>query len=1218
VTYSAPVGGQFAVYTSIENIDGASTCENGVGNGVNCNQYNAKTSVYLNGGPSSSFLPDSWYCFSVYNSSGNTLLSTDLSSQRTFQVVGGEILYSGSHDVGSDNRTADTEVTIQFAPFLDSDNGIYKYALYQYPTQPTGTATECAANPAVTKTDNFSVAAAAPSVGVTKVDSGDGSYGPNEAFYWTLSWTVTNPPTTSALQFTDALSSSLNFGSLSNEVDPDNELSCSQAAGTVSCTLDAGAGEGAGPTVYSIRVNVTVKAAPTCGTLTNTVNNAAGAPVATDTVTIVDCDVTPAPQPSVSVTKDAALSSYNIGQSFDWVITANVSNGPTVSAYLINDDIPSAFTVNSVTENDAFLTCNNADPVACTLAAGATNGAHTVTVNVTVNANAACQAYTNNVVNGTAPVVASDIVTVTGCGSVSILKGDGVGNGANVEWTITLTNTSAVPQNVYVYDQDTSLVSETCTGSVTESPADYYNCTVPANSSATLVLSTVLPAYDVCAGIEISNHAVLASANTSGAPPAPGAVLGHDGGGFNIAAVADASCITVSKVHTGGGVWTISFTNTGPQATVDMSDTYEPNGTATDINSTTAVGCTQAALTLQGCDVSVPANGQTSVTVTTDALVSQCAAQRVTNTVTASFNGTALEGSPDSDTYSDAGTPALCNRTITITKTYVGLNGYVPGAADLPAFVLTPDPFDDVGTYLVVDDANCDLTEGNPDVWTCSVPAAWDGTVNETAPANWEQVNCALGLVRGVAELVQSILPQQVLQSDWFFCNQPLGSIEVIKIDNVAAGNPGAPADNDWDFTVTGPNAFSESDDIARLLNNGSFTLSGVPLANGYNAVEDDARVGQCPTDSNPTGEGYETFVVAGGPQNLTAPGQKLTFIFRNEDCGAVLGTGQLQVFKVRDINGNGVKDGPDTNIAWTVTVTGPQFPGGQQFNVPATGLFLDGIDEGVYTIQETLGVNYVVVGVETNDNAALFTGGASSTSVNLTNNDIDTVTFFNQPFGEIRVQKVAYTKHNNNADVLAPNDDDGWVITVSSVQCQFSDSKPTDASGVAVFTNLELCNDYVVSENPVNAASPGFQPGGPTQLTNQTPGPAGNPLVVTFVNRLQTFDPPCAICNPGTTPTPTQTPATPTATPTTPSSTATPTNTPVAPTGTPTLTPTAGIAGERTPGPGAPGQTPIAPSTGDGLMGGASGGMNLLLIIGGLLALTSGLSFVALGRKRS
>jgi hypothetical protein len=34
--------------------------------------------------------------------------------------------------------------------------------------------------------------------------------------------------------------------------------------------------------------------------------------------------------------------------------------------------------------------------------------------------------------------------------------------------------------------------------------------------------------------------------------------------------------------------------------------------------------------------------------------------------------------------------------------------------------------------------------------------------------------------------------------------------------------------------------------------------------------------------------------------------------------------------------------------------------------------------------------------------------------------------------------------------------------------------------------------------------------------------------------------------------------------------------------------------------------------------MGGASGGMNLLLIIGGLLALTSGLSFVALGRKRS
>ena len=77
---------QFAVYTSIENITDTSECENGGGTGVNCNIYSAKESVYLNGGPSSDFLPDSYYCFSIYNPNSTTLLSSDLSAHRTFQV----------------------------------------------------------------------------------------------------------------------------------------------------------------------------------------------------------------------------------------------------------------------------------------------------------------------------------------------------------------------------------------------------------------------------------------------------------------------------------------------------------------------------------------------------------------------------------------------------------------------------------------------------------------------------------------------------------------------------------------------------------------------------------------------------------------------------------------------------------------------------------------------------------------------------------------------------------------------------------------------------------------------------------------------------------------------------------------------------------------------------------------------------------------------------
>ena len=353
------------------------------------------------------------------------------------------------------------------------------------------------------------------------------------------------------------------------------------------------------------------------------------------------------------------------------------------------------------------------------------------------------------------------------------------------------------------------------------------------------------------------------------------------------------------------------------------------------------------------------------------------------------------------------------------------------------------------------------------------------------------------------------------------------------------------------------------------------------------------------------------------GTQNLATPGGNITFIFRNDDCGAVLGTGVLRIVKVQDINGDHVLNGADSYINWTVTVTGPEFPGGQQFNVPnnAAGLVLAGLTEGNYTIVESTSGAYAVVGVVADDNGPVFSAGATQATVALANNDEDVVTFYNQPLREIRVIKTAVTRHGNGPDVAAPNDDDGWLITVSSVQCNYSQTIATDANGLAVFTNLPVCNDYVVREDTNNPSSPNFGPGGPVQFNNQTPGLPGNPLVLTFLNRKQTFDPPCTNCNSVT---PTPTPVTPTATPTTPTTTATPTNTPVPPTNTPTNTPTTPVStvqGERTPGPG---QTPIAPSTGDGLMGGTSGGMNLALIVAGLLALTSGLSFVALGRKRT
>src|SRR6185312_8043636 len=68
---STPAGAaptQFAAHTSIQNITSTSTCPNGGGNGVDCNIYGQKTEVYLDGGPANDFLPDGFYCFSVFNS----------------------------------------------------------------------------------------------------------------------------------------------------------------------------------------------------------------------------------------------------------------------------------------------------------------------------------------------------------------------------------------------------------------------------------------------------------------------------------------------------------------------------------------------------------------------------------------------------------------------------------------------------------------------------------------------------------------------------------------------------------------------------------------------------------------------------------------------------------------------------------------------------------------------------------------------------------------------------------------------------------------------------------------------------------------------------------------------------------------------------------------------------------------------------------------------
>src|ERR1051325_1714729 len=97
-----------AAFTTVDEfVDGAGHCKNGNPN-VNCNIYDGKQYVWLNGGPSVAYVGDGDYFFAVLDPGGqadpndgspkNLSSPNDAYTDRTFSVAGGTVSYSGSHD----------------------------------------------------------------------------------------------------------------------------------------------------------------------------------------------------------------------------------------------------------------------------------------------------------------------------------------------------------------------------------------------------------------------------------------------------------------------------------------------------------------------------------------------------------------------------------------------------------------------------------------------------------------------------------------------------------------------------------------------------------------------------------------------------------------------------------------------------------------------------------------------------------------------------------------------------------------------------------------------------------------------------------------------------------------------------------------------------------------------------------------------------------------
>ena len=527
------------------------------------------------------------------------------------------------------------------------------------------------------------------------------------------------------------------------------------------------------------------------------------------------------------------------------------------------------------------------------------------------------------------------------------------------------------------------------------------------------------------------------------------------------------------------------------------------------------------------------------------------------------------------------------DREIIIEKRFVDLpEGFTPDVSDYPTIEINDPNYPNV-TFA----NNCSWVTNNTadHVFAlCTVPFDWAGTIDETPPPGWAEVDCVERVVFDLR--IEAIT---VAEPDEIFCNAPFGTVIVNKINTSASGPnfeaviSGLPAQS-----VTGA-ALDGSPTIAQ---GSPSNQTYVPLGNTpFSVTETNAgTIETCGSGAT----NYFTIVQAPADTVLDTPGEVQEWTIVNQPCG-VLGQGGIVLQKFRDNNGDGVTNGSDGLIAWTFRITGP---GGydETFNLTAAQMphLVGGLAPGNYTVSELTESGWVVIGLRV-DNGALVPAATQATvAVDGALNVLRGVTFYNQPRVNIVVSKTIF----NNANPAGANGGSGWTFTLNG--CGIGpDQKTTDASGTVSWTNLPpaVGCSYTVTET----AKAGWVA---DQISKSTsPDEPGETATLGFVNRQIEGCTNANNCRQPEDPTPTNTPETP----------ETPTNTPE-PDETPTEEPSeTAIAGEKTPGPGDQ-ATPIAPDTGAGISGTTSAGMNVLLIIAGLIAISGGLSFIALGRKKS
>jgi hypothetical protein len=178
---NTPVTG--AAFTTVnEGLDGTGHCQNGNPN-VNCNIYNGKQFVWLNGGPSTAYVGDGDYFFAVLQPGGqadpndgaanNLSDDFDAYTNRSFSVAGSAVTYGGLHD--SDGGK------IRLADYADTANpgGVYILAICSLADGYPVDASDC-------KYDAFKIAAGEITPGSPLTVTKDAVGADKNTYTWTI------------------------------------------------------------------------------------------------------------------------------------------------------------------------------------------------------------------------------------------------------------------------------------------------------------------------------------------------------------------------------------------------------------------------------------------------------------------------------------------------------------------------------------------------------------------------------------------------------------------------------------------------------------------------------------------------------------------------------------------------------------------------------------------------------------------------------------------------------------------------------------------------------------------------------------------------------------------------------------------------------------------------------------------------------------------------